>query len=371
MTMHGEITDRLAGVAWKGGVEDGRIVVIDQSRLPAVVETRELRDVDSLVAAINIDVVRGGPAIAIACAYGLALHCLQQGRKAPLGRGSDTLEPAFEWAMGRLLSARPASANLAHALRRMRECYDRHVGKLTALEMAARLLMEAKRIHREDHELCARIADNGAALLPDAGGVLTHGNTGSLATGGVGTAIGAIVAAVRAGKRLQVYVGETRPQLLGSRLTAPELVHAGVAVTLCADAAVGELLRRNQVQGVMVGAVHIAANGDVANTIGTYALAVLAKHHGVPFYVAAAHSAFDLAVADGGAIPFEERPADELRRIHGAQFAAADVPVANPSFDITPAELITAIITERGVISKPTAARIAKLMGSDSGEPVF
>jgi len=361
--------EKLAGVAWKGGLDDGRVVLLDQTRLPAEVTYLEIADIATLRQAIIDLAVRGAPAIGIAGAYGLAMHCLQQAGKAPAGRGSDTLEAAVAWAHERLVTSRPTAVNLKWALDRMRDCYDRHVGKLTALEMAARLLMEAKRIHREDAELCARIADHGAALLPQQGGVLTHCNTGALATGGVGTALGCIVHAVRAGKRIHVYADETRPLLQGARLTALELQHARIPVTLCCDNAAASLMQRGLVQAIIVGADRITANGDAANKIGTYGLAVLAKYHGIPFYVAAPYTTFDLTMATGAEIEIEERKADEVRRPQGTQFAPADVPVANPAFDVTPAELITALITERGVIHQPTRAKVEKLMAGGAGEP--
>jgi len=352
----------LAGVAWQGGLEDGRVILLDQTKLPLTVEYHEIRDIDKLRQAIIDLVVRGAPAIGIAGAYGLAMHAAQSAGKPPSGRGSESLEPAIAFAHERLVTSRPTAVNLRWALDRMRDCFDRHLGKLTALEMAARLLMEAKRIHREDAELCARIAENGAALLPQSGGVLTHCNTGALATGGVGTALGCIVTAFRGGKQIHVYADETRPLLQGARLTALELQHAGVPVTLICDSMAAHQMKLGKVQAVIVGADRITANGDAANKIGTYGLAVLAKHHGIPFYVAAPYSTFDLTLASGEAIEIEERKADEVRRPQGTQFAPLDVPVANPAFDVTPAELITAIITERGVIHKPTRARVEKLM---------
>lgn len=361
--------EKLAGVAWKGGIDDGRVVLLDQTKLPAEVTYLEIADIATLRQAIIDLAVRGAPAIGIAGAYGLAMHCLQQAGKAPSGRGSETLEAAVAWAHERLVTSRPTAVNLQWALDRMRDCYDRHVGKLTALEMAARLLMEAKRIHREDAELCARIADHGAALLPQKGGVLTHCNTGALATGGVGTALGCIVHAVRAGKQIHVYADETRPLLQGARLTALELQHARIPVTLCCDNAAASLMQRGLVQAIIVGADRITANGDAANKIGTYGLAVLAKYHGIPFYVAAPYTTFDLTLATGAEIEIEERKADEVRRPQGIQFAPADVPVANPAFDVTPAALITALITERGVIPQPTRAKVVAMMAGSTGEP--
>jgi methylthioribose-1-phosphate isomerase len=366
----GEPRDKLLGVAWEGQLEDGRIVLLDQTKLPREVEHVEIRDLEALRQAIIDLVVRGAPAIGIAGAYGLAQHLYAAAAGLPPGTRSDVLEPVMKHAVERLGSSRPTAVNLRWALERVEECFDRHSAQLTALEMSARLLMEARRIHREDAELCARIADNGATLLPDDGGVLTHCNTGAFATGGVGTAIGCIVHAVRAGKRIRVYADETRPLLQGARLTALELMHAKVPVTLCCDNAAGSLMARGLVQAVIVGADRITANGDTANKIGTYSLAVLAKYHGLPFYVAAPYSTFDLSLKTGAEIHIEERHADEVRKPQGAQFAPLDVPVANPAFDVTPGALITAIVTERGVIRPPYAETVPRLMAGSNLAPI-
>ncbi len=359
----------LYGVRWDGGLEDGHLVLLDQTRLPKDLVYLQVRDIEVLRKAICDLAVRGAPAIGISGAFGVVLHLVPLAKGALAGTKAETLRPEFERACERLVSSRPTAVNLKWAIGRMRDCFDRHEGNLTAMEMCARLLMEAKRILREDLELCRRIADNGAALLPDSGGVYTHCNTGALATGGVGTALGCLVAARAAGKTIEVFAGETRPLLQGARLTALELQHARVPVTLCCDSAAASLMARGRIQAVIVGADRIAANGDTANKIGTYSLAVLAKHHGIPFYVAAPYSTFDLALADGSGIHIEERHADEVRRPLGVQMAPADVPVANPAFDVTPSALITAIITERGVIDHPDRARVAKLMAGAAGEP--
>ncbi len=355
-------SEPLRGVQWKGGLEDGSLVLLDQTRLPAEVLHREITAIEPLRQAILDLAVRGAPAIGIAGAYGLVLHLVPLAREQA-GANSITLEPALEHAFQRLVTSRPTAVNLRWALERMRECFHRHIGHLTALEMCARLLMEAKRIHREDAELCQRIAENGAALLPSVGGIYTHCNTGALATGGVGTALGCIVEAFRSGKQLEAFAGETRPLLQGARLTAAELRSNGVPVTLVTDSMAALLMRQGRVQAVIVGADRITANGDAANKIGTYSLAVLARHHAIPFYVAAPYSTFDLTLKSGDAIEIEQRNGDEIRKPQGAVFAPADMPVYNPAFDVTPAELITAIITERGVITKPTVAAVAKLMG--------
>ncbi len=356
----------LFGVAWEGSLEDGRVVLLDQTKLPGVLEYRELTELEPLRQAILDLVVRGAPAIGIAAAFGMIIHLAPRAARAA---DAESLRKDFAHAFERLVSSRPTAVNLRWALERMRDCYDRHADHLTALEMVARLLMEAKRIQREDQELCNRIAEHGAALLPVGGSIYTHCNTGALATGGVGTALGALMLAHRQGKGIRVIAGETRPLLQGSRLTAFELQHAGVPVTLCTDSMAASLMARGHVQAVIVGADRIAANGDTANKIGTYGLAVLARHHGIPFYVAAPYTTFDLALPDGDGIEIEERKADEVRRPLGVAFAPADVAVANPAFDVTPGWLITAIITERGIINRPNRARVAKLMANDRSEP--
>ena len=351
----------LRGVSWTGGLEDGSLVLLDQTKLPGELTYREITTLEALRTAILELAVRGAPAIGIAGAYGLVLHLVPLARQQA-GANSEILEDSLTKAVERLASSRPTAVNLRWALERMRDCYLRHTGHLTALEMCARLLMEAKRIHREDAELCQRIAENGAALLPITGGIYTHCNTGALATGGVGTALGCIVEAFRAGKKIEAFAGETRPLLQGARLTAAELKSNGVPVTLVTDSMAALLMKQGRIQAVIVGADRITANGDAANKIGTYSLAVLAKHHGISFYVAAPYSTFDLSLKTGEQIEIEQRNGDEIRRPQGALFASADIPVYNPAFDVTPAALITAIITERGVIHQPTVAAVAKLM---------
>ncbi len=358
----------LRGVDWRGQLYDGTVILLDQTQLPKKVSYHQIRDIEALREAIIGLVVRGAPAIGIASAYGIVVHLVPFAVKA---KKASSLEKQFKIAYTRLLSSRPTAVNLRWALDRMRDCFDRHIGDLTAIELCARLLMEAKRIHREDAELCARIAENGAALLPVSGGILTHCNTGALATGGVGTAIGCLVQAHTTGKNISVYAGETRPLLQGARLTALELQRAGVPVTLICDNMAGHLMQRGRIQAVIVGADRITANGDAANKIGTYSLAVLAKHHGIPFYVAAPYSTFDLTLKDGMDIVIEERAGDEVRAPQGVTFAPTDVAVANPAFDVTPADLISAIITERGVIHKPTAKTVTKLMSNGHSIPAI
>ncbi len=359
--LNGPVAEPLSAVEWQGGLEDGKLLLIDQTKLPLTITRRRITDLETLREAIVDLVVRGAPAIGIAGAYGIVLHLVPLALHQR-GKTAEKLEKPIQQAIVRLISSRPTAVNLAWALRRLKDCFDRHMSHLTALEMCARLLMEAKRIHREDAECCSRIAEYGATLLPADGAVYTHCNTGSLATGGVGTALGAIIQAHRGGKKLQVFAGETRPLLQGARLTALELQRAGVPVTLCCDNAAAVLLSRGKIKAVIVGADRIAANGDTANKVGTLGLAILAKHFGIPFYVAAPYSTFDLSLKNGNQIEIEERGADEVRRPNGHQFAPAEIAVANPAFDVTPGTLISAIITERGVLRDPTTASIAKVL---------
>ncbi len=354
----------LVGVRWEGGLDDGVLVLLDQTRLPAVVSYLRLTEMEGVREAILRLAVRGAPAIGIAGAYALVLHLLAAVRLQGQALVGERLAGALEHASGRLVSSRPTAVNLRWAIERMSACFHRHAGHLTGLEICARLLMEAKRIQREDQELCRRISENGAALLPRNATIYTHCNTGALATGGVGTALGCLVEAHRRGQGIAVIAGETRPLFQGARLTSLELLHAGVPVELCCDSAAASLMARGLVQAVIVGADRICANGDTANKIGTYSLAVLARHHGIPFYVAAPYSTFDLALHDGSLIHIEERGGDEVRRPQGAQAAPDEVRVVNPAFDVTPATLITAIITERGVIERPDEKRVKALMGS-------
>ena len=360
----------LQSIAWVGDLADGVVRLLDQTQLPHTITYLEIRDLESLRAAILALAVRGAPAIGIAAAYGVAQHAAQVATALPATSDAFALEEALAHADERLRSSRPTAVNLMWALDRMRDCLERHVGMLTAREIAARLLMEARRIHREDAQLCDRIAANGAALLPRAGGIYTHCNTGCLATGGVGTAIGCIRQAVTDGGNLTVYAGETRPLLQGARLTAWELQQAGVEVRLCCDSMAGHLMARGLIDAVIVGADRITAQGDTANKIGTYQLAVLAKYHSIPFYVAAPYSTFDLTIRDGSEITIEERDPEEVRTPRGAAFAPADVPVVNPAFDVTPGTLITAILTERGVVQPVDEHTVRGLMDDvGSNEP--
>jgi methylthioribose-1-phosphate isomerase len=336
-------------IAWNAG----RIRLLDQSRLPAEEAYLELDDCPSLAEAIREMRIRGAPALGVAAAYGLALAA---------GRSSATdvtrLLAEMAEAAAMLRSTRPTAVNLAWALERVMGAAR---GSSTQTEVAAVALSEAKRIHQEEIEAGRAIGRLGAELIPAGATVLTHCNTGALATAGYGTALAAIRTANEQGKRPHVLVDETRPLLQGARLTAWELQRLGVPFTIIVDGAAGEMMRRGRVDCVIVGADRIAANGDVANKVGTYSLAVLAKEHGLPFYVAAPTSTIDGSTASGDDIPIEERAADEVTTIAGRRIAPEGAPAANPAFDVTPARYVAAIITENGIARKPFGTSLSQL----------
>jgi methylthioribose-1-phosphate isomerase len=315
--------------------------ILDQRRLPAEEVWLELATSREIEAAIRDLTVRGAPAIGVAAAYALAVE-------ARRGASPAALEDAAE----RLVRARPTAVNLAWAVRRM----SARLG-----HGADALLAEAHAIRDEDEAACRRIGALGAPLIPARARVLTHCNAGALATAGYGTALGVVRAAVEAGNAISVFADETRPFLQGARLTAWELQRDGIPVTLLTDGMAGWLMARGEIACVVVGADRIAASGDVANKIGTYALAVLAAHHHLPFYVAAPWSTVDLDTPRGEAIPIEERGDDEVLVLAGQRIAPAGVPARYPAFDVTPAALVTAIITERGVVRAPHAEGLRAL----------
>jgi methylthioribose-1-phosphate isomerase len=328
--------------------ERGDVVrILDQRRLPASEEWLSLGSAAEVAEAIRSLAVRGAPAIGVAAAYGLA---------ADARRGADAA--ALRRSAGVLVRARPTAVNLAWAVERVSRRFG--LG-------ADAVLAEAHAIRDEDEAACRRIGELGAPLLPRGARVLTHCNAGALATAGYGTALGIVRAAVEAGNAVTVLAGETRPFLQGARLTAWELQRDGIPVTVLTDGMAGWLMARREIDAVVVGADRIAASGDVANKIGTYGLAVLAGHHGLPFYVAAPWSTVDLATADGSAIPIEERSGDEVTVVAGTRVAPAGVPARYPAFDVTPAALVTAIVTERGVARAPYPASLRAL--SERGGP--
>jgi methylthioribose-1-phosphate isomerase len=325
-------------------VPDG-IRILDQTLLPQQERYLTLHTVAGLAEAISQLRVRGAPLIGIAGAYGVALAARQA---AGTTTGREEALAAVERAGAELVVTRPTAVNLRWAIERLLAVARAATGDAPAL--AAALEAAALAIHAEDREMCARIGRYGAAFVPDGATVLTHCNAGALATGGMGTALAPIYTAHAAGRRVRVVADETRPLLQGSRLTAWELSRAGVDVTVIADNMAASRLRRGGIAAVFVGADRIAANGDTANKIGTYPLALAARAHGVPFYVAAPRSTFDLAIATGDDIPIEERVASEVTALHGTRTAPEGVGVWNPAFDVTPAELITAFITDVGVL---------------------
>ena len=330
---------------------------LDQTLLPHEERFRDTTDYRVVAEAIRSLRVRGAPAIGIAAAYGAALSIL-----SPALADTRDARHALDEALAVLAGTRPTAVNLFHALDRIRRS-ARDAASLQ--ELRASVVAEAVAIHQEDIASCLAIAVNGAALLPDSCSVLTHCNAGALATGGVGTALGVIIEGYRQGKVRRVFADETRPLLQGSRLTAWELTRAGVPVALLTDSSAGSLLSRGAVQAVVVGADRIALNGDVANKVGTYPLAVLAHRHAVPFYVAAPLSTVDRSARTGSQIPIEERDSSEVLEVAGKRMAPEGVDVYAPAFDVTPNELISAIVTERGVYRPPFLELAGSAPGGD------
>jgi methylthioribose-1-phosphate isomerase len=335
----------------------GTLKLLDQLKLPHVVKTVACRDVKETGEAIKKMQVRGAPAIGVAAGYGMAQAVL-----ASKARNGEALLKDLAKAGDYLKGTRPTAVNLAWAVDRMLECARRHRDlKLPALR--ARLLEEAVAIEEQDIQLCADMAGHGSQLLRDRDQVLTHCNTGALATAGVGTALGIVTTAAKQGKKLHVWVDETRPYLQGARLTALELKEARIPHTLITDNTAAALMAAGKVNVVIVGADRITAQGDVANKIGTYGLAVLAKHHGIPFYVAAPSSTVDLSLQQGREIPIEERSADEVLYIQGKPIAPKGTKALHLGFDVTPHTLISAIVTERGVVRAPFHLTLPELLG--------
>jgi len=345
--------DRIRAIVWC----DEALELLDQRLLPGKTEYRRLTDVEAVAQAIQDMVVRGAPAIGITAAYGVVLAARARYRQNP-GNWSSAIQEDLKT----LAASRPTAVNLFWALQRM----ENVVATLDSAEdndPAALLLREAQAIHAEDIAANQRMGQLGLELLQASpGAVLTHCNTGSLATGGYGTALGVIRSGFAAGLIKQVYADETRPWLQGSRLTAWELLQDDIPVTLLADGAAAYLLKQNQLQWVIVGADRITANGDVANKIGTYNLALAAHYHDVHFVVAAPSSTIDMSLPDGTHIPIEQRAAEELLSVGGQPIAAHGANAWNPSFDVTPATLITALVTERGIVHHPTTEKMACLL---------
>jgi methylthioribose-1-phosphate isomerase len=336
-------------IEWK----NGRVVMIDQRLLPAREVYRLYRDYRHVARAIRDMVIRGAPAIGVAAAMGIALGV----RELPARR----FRAGFERICQTFAAARPTAVNLFWAIERMRQVVREHAGEAPA-SLCDLLEREALAIHREDIEANRALGAHGATLLPDEGTVLTYCNAGALATAGYGTALGIIRRAREIGKRVSVLACETRPFLQGSRLTAWELAKDDIPCTLVTDNMVGHFMQRGEIDAVIVGTDRTAANGDVANKIGTYTIAALAVRHHVPFYVAAPCSSIDLETPSGRGIPIEERSAAEVTHIARVPIAPRGVRVRNPAFDVTPANLVTAIVTERGIARPPYTRSLARLV---------
>ena len=342
------LTQTIETIEW---TPDG-VVMIDQTRLPRETVFVTCRDYLEVAEAIRSMIIRGAPAIGVAAAMGVAIGALK----------SDNLETDMPVICDTLAKTRPTAVNLFWAIDRMKRVYEEtKAGGLQAVR--ARLVKEAALVREEDIAINQAIGRHGAELVPDGKTVLTHCNAGALATAGFGTALGVIRAAVQMGKKIDVFADETRPFLQGARLTAWELQRDGIETTLITDNMAGHFLKSGRIGCVVVGADRIAGNGDVANKIGTYSVAVLAKENGVPFYVAAPISTLDLTLMSGDQIPIEERAAKEVTHVQGVHMAPDGIKVANPAFDVTPNRYVTAIITEKGVARAPFTDSLKKLAG--------
>ncbi len=331
------------------------VSLIDQRKLPLKEVYLSLNNYQQVARAIENMSVRGAPAIGVTAALGIALGAMKTKAKE-----NKAFEKDFDKICKRFSVTRPTAVNLFWAIKKMREIYKRNKGKSVEV-IKKSLIAEAKKIAVADEEICRKIGKNGAHLIKNADTVLTHCNAGALATGGYGTALGVIRAAVEQGKKIKVIADETRPLLQGARLTAWELMKDNIDVTLITDNMAGYLMSQGKIDKIVVGADRIVSNGDTANKIGTYSVAVLAKSHRIPFYVAAPVSTIDFDLKKGEQIPIEEREAKEVRAVFGKSVAPKNIQVANPAFDVTPSKLITAIVTEKGVVKAPFTANIKKL----------
>ena len=337
-------------VKWIGDI-DGCLELIDQRRLPGEFVKLQCRNVEMLFEAIKTLAVRGAPAIGISAAYGLVLSLQKLNADDSIEKSLEVLKRDRDY----LASSRPTAVNLFWALDRV----WRAASPLETLQQLREIVLrEANAIYEEDVNMCRRIGRHGEKFIQDGAGILTHCNAGALATAGQGTALSPMFEAHKNGKKFRIYADETRPLLQGARLTAWELKQAGIDVTVICDNMAGWLMKQGKINAVMTGADRIAANGDTANKIGTYSLSILAREHGVPFYIAAPSSTFDLNIKSGAEIPIEQRSAEEVITFAGTQTAPAGVDVYNPAFDVTNAVDIAAIITEKGIIEIPNAERV-------------
>jgi methylthioribose-1-phosphate isomerase len=344
----------LPTIEWK----DDSVVMIDQRKLPASEVYVTCKTAPEVAKAIKTMVIRGAPAIGVAAAMGIAL-----GMRRSKATGTKQFATEFQKTCDLMASTRPTAVNLFWAIDRMKRTFaDAAQGGASVDELKARLAREAGAIHDEDVESCKTMGAHGATMVPENARILTHCNAGALATAGYGTALGVIRAAAEQGKKIAVLADETRPFLQGARLTAWELVKDGIDTTVITDNMAGAMMRLGNIDLVVVGADRIAANGDVANKVGTYSVAVLAKEHGIPFYVAAPLSTIDLATPDGSRIPIEERPDREVTHVGPSRLTPEGAHVRNPAFDVTPSKYVTAIITERGIARAPFAESLAQLV---------
>lgn len=342
--------DDLYAVSW----HDGKVRLLDQTKLPDELVLLQISDYKHIVSSIKNLIVRGAPAIGIAAAFGVVLAVWdadESDRPGFLTRANTAIEE--------LKATRPTAKNLFWALEQMRNTMSKNLSR-PLLDVKKAMLKQAKAIMDDDIDRCRKMGDYGQELLPFRSTVLTHCNAGALATGGHGTALGIVRSAINKGKKIKVFADETRPLLQGARLTSWELMDDDIDVTLITDNMAAYAMKKGLIDVVVVGADRIARNGDVANKIGTYGLAILAKEHKIPFVVAAPLSTFDAALANGDEIPIEERDADEVRKIGDTYIAPEDVPVFNPAFDVTPHTLISAIVTEKGVVRFPNEEKLAE-----------
>jgi methylthioribose-1-phosphate isomerase len=344
----------LPTIDWK----DDAVVMIDQRKLPASEVYVSCKTAAEVAKAIKTMVIRGAPAIGVAAAMGIAL-----GMRRSSATGTKQFATEFQRICDLMAATRPTAVNLFWAIDRMKRVFaEAAQGGCSVDELKQRLEAEARRIHDEDVESCRTMGAHGATLVPDTARILTHCNAGALATAGYGTALGVIRAAAEQGKKVAVLADETRPFLQGARLTAWELVKDGIDTTVITDNMSGSMMRLGNIDLVVVGADRIAANGDTANKVGTYSVAVLAREHSIPFYVAAPMSTIDMATADGSRIPIEERPDREVTHVGSSRLTPEGAHIRNPAFDVTPAKYITAIITERGIARPPFQESLAQLV---------
>ena len=339
---------------------DHGVRFLDQTKLPTEETYVVCKTHEQVADVIRNMVVRGAPAIGVAAAMGIAL-----GVSNSKAESAGDLKRDFDQICDVIGKTRPTAVNLFWAIRRMQEKFER-IRIRPIAQIKQDLIEEARRMHAEDIAANQAMGRHGATLLPSSGGVLTHCNAGALATAGYGTALGVIRAAVEQGKKLHVFADETRPFLQGSRLTAWELMKDGIPTTVISDNMAGAMMRQGKIRAIVVGADRIAANGDVANKIGTYTVAVLAKEHGIPFYVAAPISTVDLACPDGSQIPIEQRNSKEVSHIAGKQMVPDGVAIENPAFDVTPAKYVSAIVTEKGIGRAPYEESLRRLAGAEA-----